>query len=397
MSVCIFSLQTLFVHNSILAKEATIRIPFRYVQSFIIIDVQIENVIPLQLIFDTGAEHTILFEKYWTDIISNAYQRDIKVIGSDLQTEIPAKLTHPLSLNFPLRYKCLTQLIVLEDHSTNISQVIGEPVHGILSASLFSQFIIQIDYKKRNIILHPLSTKVPEGFTELDIQIYKNKPYLETEVATKWGQKQKLNLLLDTGASLSLLMYTDSTSNIDLPDKMIPGYLGSGLGGMLKGFVGKVGLIYLDTFTLSNVISHFLMVDTEYSRIEKQNKQGLIGNLMLEKFELYIDYHRKKLFLKPTKKLYKEIKFDKSGMLIISGGNHLQNYYVSQVIPNSPAYEAGILPKDELVSINGWPCSWLSLSKILSSFQKEEGKKINLKLRRNGKKIKISFNLKSLI
>ncbi|MBK8956304.1 MAG: PDZ domain-containing protein [Saprospiraceae bacterium] len=377
--------------------DQAIRIPFRYVQSFIIIDVQLEELIPLKLIFDTGAEHTILFESLWTDIFENPYQRELKVIGSDLQTEIPAKLTPPRMLNFGSKYKCTSSLIVLNDQSTNISQVIGEAVHGILSASLFSQFVIQIDYTKKWIVLHPLSTVVPKGFTEVDIQIYKNKPYLEVQFLRKGKQFQKLNLLLDTGASLSVLMYNDSTSTMSYADKMIPGYLGSGLGGLLTGFVGKISAIHLDTFLLSNVVSHFLVVDTELSKSEKQNKQGVLGNVLLEKFDIYLDYMRGKLFLKPTKRFAKEIRYDRSGMLVISGGRDLQRYYVSQVIPGSPAFDAGILPGDELVAFKGWPRSLISLDKILSDLQGDVGSRIKVKVKRDGKKMKFVFYLRNLI
>lgn len=80
---------------------------------------------------------------------------------------------------------------------------------------------------------------------------------MQTEVRSNDTNSQVLNLLLDTGASLSLMMYTDSSSAVVVPDKIIPGYLGSGLGGVLSGFVGKIHSISFDSFLMPGVITHF--------------------------------------------------------------------------------------------------------------------------------------------
>ena len=207
------------LHSAISPVEKPIRIPFRYVQSFIVVEVYIEHLFPLNLIFDTGAEHTILFDRRWTDVFSEAYQREIKVIGSDLQTELPAMLTKPMSLIFGNRFQGETPLIILEQNQTNISQVIGEPVHGILSASLFSNFVLQVDYKNRTLVLHPINTRPPAGYHEMNIQVHKQKPYLLTEVKSTQYSSHQLNLLIDTGASLSLLLYLDSFSNLMMPNQ----------------------------------------------------------------------------------------------------------------------------------------------------------------------------------
>ena len=47
------------------ASNEPIKIPFRYIQSFILIDIKLEGVIPMTLLFDTGAEHNIFFDKIY--------------------------------------------------------------------------------------------------------------------------------------------------------------------------------------------------------------------------------------------------------------------------------------------------------------------------------------------
>ncbi len=395
--VNLFVLEVIHSSNSEFNSSQSIKIPFRYIQSFIIVDVQLEKILPVRLIFDTGSEHTILFEKKWTDIILDSYIREIKVIGSDLKMEIPALLTHPINLMFPGHKEFNSPLIVLKENTTNISQIIGEPIQGILSASLFSHYLIEIDYKNNYLVLHANNYKVDPDYTEIDIEVYKNKPYLSTQIKNRTDTDQTIKLLLDTGASLSLLMYSDSSTNLQIPDKVIPGYLGSGLGGMLNGFVGKMESIWIDTFEIHSVITHFLQLETSIAHTEAKHKQGIIGNQILDKFKIFLDYTNAKLYLKPGKKFDKRLSYDKSGMLIVSGGPDLQKYYIAYVIPGTPADAAGIRENDRITKINGYPASFISLRKINNMLHGETGKRIKLTIRRDGKKYKFVFNLKDLI
>lgn len=379
------------------STSRSIRLPFKYVQSFIIVELKLENLIPVNLIFDTGAEHTIMFEKKWTDLFPNVYQREIRVIGSDLQQEIPALVTSPMGLSFGDQYSINTPLIVLKEKINDISQVIGEPVHGILSAAIFNSYQIEINYKLRLIMLHPSSKKISPSFTAVPIQIYKNKPYISTRICISDTLSQVFNLLLDTGASLSLMMYSDTTGNLQLPDKMIPGYLGSGLGGVLNGYVGKINLLQFDTFKIQEVITHFLKIQTSIGRTESQSKAGLIGNHILDKFQLIFDYQNEKLYLKTTRNYKRKIDYDKSGMIVISGGLDLNSFYIAHILQGTPAANAGLMENDQIIKINSWPTSFYSLSKINRMLQQKAGKKIKLSVRRNGQKLKFEFYLKPLI
>lgn len=379
------------------APPKSIKLPFKYIQSFIIVDLKMEHLIPLNLIFDTGAEHTILFDRTWTDIFSNPYQRDIKIIGSDLQVELPAMLSVPRKLVFSDLFQRISPVIVLKEKSTNISQVIGVPIHGILSAALFSDFVIEIDYKNRNIYLHPRPYEVNVEFTVLDLHMQNNRPFLNSGLMSNNNSKNSKLLLLDTGASLSLLLYRDSSSTMELPNKMIPGFLGSGLGGLITGYVGKINYFELDSFKIPEVITHFMEIDQNATSSSGLSKSGLIGNQILDRFHLIIDYAKSKLYLKPNKNFNKKISYDKSGLMIISGGSKLKSYYVANVTPDSPADEIGIQPNDQILSVNGISVVFLSLNKIQKILQKEDGKRIKLKLKRGKKKIKVYFQLRSLI
>ena len=54
---------------NLLQGKKKVTIPFTYVNNFIILDVKIYGIIPLHLIFDTGAEHVIIFKRQYTNLI----------------------------------------------------------------------------------------------------------------------------------------------------------------------------------------------------------------------------------------------------------------------------------------------------------------------------------------
>ena len=63
------SLPAQIVGLDLLGGRDYVHLPFKLEQGFIIVDVRLENIVPLKMIFDTGAENTILFDKEIAQIL----------------------------------------------------------------------------------------------------------------------------------------------------------------------------------------------------------------------------------------------------------------------------------------------------------------------------------------
>ncbi len=380
-------------------ESQILRIPFRYVQSFIIIEVKLENVIPVRLIFDTGAEHNLLFDKAHTDLISQAYLREIKILGSDLSVEIPALLTDTLRINIDGKLEKKTQFISLKESNYYLSQIIGERVDGILSAKIFSDKVFEIDYKKAqiNIYENRPSDKKLSQYQECKIHVYKNKPYVFSDLSISNSDSvYNMNFLLDTGAGLGVLVYKDEQSTLQIPDKILPGRLGTGIGGIIEGYTSRSKFLHFCTTRYEDVVSNFQRVSGRFYETESKYKQGLIGNQILDNYKVIFDYATEKMYLKRSKEKTQYI-YDRSGISIIAGGPYFDQYYVAHIVPGSPADLARIQVGDRVKGVNGIPVVFLSLNKIHKRLSKPNKQKISLKLSRNGKKIKRTVFLKDLI
>ncbi|NOT36470.1 MAG: PDZ domain-containing protein [Saprospiraceae bacterium] len=380
-------------------NSQTTKIPFRYVQSFIIIEVKLEGVIPLRLLFDTGAEHNLLFDRSATDLIKDVYLRDIKVLGSDLIQEIPAMLTDYMGISLENTLERKVQFIVLKEFNQHLSSVIGERIDGILSAKIFANKVFEIDYKKHRIIVYdnkPAHKKLSH-YQECKINIYKNKPYVFSDLSLSNSDSvYNLNFLLDTGAGLALLIYKNEQTTLQIPEKGLPGKLGSGLGGVVEGYITRSKYLSFCKTRYDDVVSNFQEVSTIYSDKESRFKQGLIGNQILDHYSIIFDYSQEKMYLKRDKKI-DNFRYDRSGLSLICSGVNFDQFYIAHIIPGSPADQSRILIGDQLLSVNRIPCSFLTLHGIQTMLCKESGKKIRLKLLRNGKRIVREVYLQNLL
>ncbi len=383
----------------ILKDVKKIDIPFEFTNNLILVNVTFGRLFPLKFIFDTGAENTILSKREVTDALGFDYEREFKIMGSDLQAELTAYLVRGVYLNIEDMVAPNHSMLVLQEDYFNFEELLGIKVDGILGADIFRGLTVKIDYQRQVITLSKASSSKikKDGFEVLPILIEKNKPYLQTTVRTQADSIVKVKLLLDTGAMLSLLLNSDSHPSLQPPENTIQGQIGAGLGGFLTGHLGRVNALSLGDLMCTQVVTNFQSYQLGMDSIKMKGRNGIIGNEILSRFLVIIDYPGQKLYLQPNRRYKNEFEVDKSGLVIIASDYKLKKFTVHSVITNSPAMEAGMLKGDEIRSINGKPISFFNLEKINKLLRKKEGKKIKIVVKRDGLRLKFEFLLRKLI
>jgi PDZ domain/Aspartyl protease len=383
----------------ILKNVNKIEIPFDLTNDLILIKVTFGRIFPLTFIFDTGAENSILSDRTYTDMLDMRYEREFKLIGSDMRTEITAYLVRGIYLNIENMVVPSHSMLVLDQDYFNFEELLGIPVHGIIGADLFKGLIVKINYDKKVITLTKSGAKKSQtaGMQSYPIKIEKNKPYLNTTIKLQNDSTVNVKLLLDTGAMLSLLLNSDSHPDLKPPPNTIAGNIGMGIGGVLNGHLGRIKAIQVGYFQCNEVITNFQTLDAGMDTTMLYGRNGVIGNGLLSKFLVIIDYPAQKLYLQPNKQFKNDFEFDKSGLIVIAADYRLNQFLVHSVLPNSPAQASGILPGDEIKRINRSPAGMLSLIRINQLLRKKEGKNIVIVVNRNGERLKFEFRLKKLI
>ncbi|MEM6321757.1 MAG: PDZ domain-containing protein [Bacteroidota bacterium] len=379
--------------------EKKVEIPFEFRNNLILIDLIFDDVFPLTFIFDTGSENTILVKKEFTDLLNVSYEREFAVLGADYQKTLVAYLTRNINMDLPNLLGSKLDILVLKEDYFQFEEFTGLTIHGILGMDLFKTFTIEINYKKQILTLHRVEDfKVPDNrFSVLEADIHRNKPYIQAVAEVKGDTATNVKLLLDTGASLSLMLHNDSDSSIVMPSKLIPGKLGNGLGGYIAGFVGRINQLAFDNYEFNGVITNFQEVGDSLRYKVNNDRNGIIGNEILSRFTVIFDIARSKVYFKPIKRYNRFFKYDKSGISLIASGEALSEFRVKELVPNSPAEEAGVQVGDKLVNINYTPTSFYDLRKITRILQRRSGKRIRLVILRNGERKVFKFTLRDLI
>lgn len=382
------------------AGRKTVEIPFEYTNNFIILSLNFGGYLPLKFIFDTGAEHTILTKRELSDLLRVQYEREFRVAGSDLKTVLVAYLARHLRFDIPEKvYAPNEDILVLQEDYFRFEEYAGVNVHGILSANAFSRYVIKINYDRRTITLYDRETfKLrEEGYVPVPVELFRNKMYLNTTLQVLPDSVAAVKLLLDTGAGLPLLLFSNTHPLIHPPQQVLPSNIGMGLGGYLEGYTGRIHQIDMGGMNQSGVITYFQELDTSVNLEYLNHRDGLIGNALLNRFQVILDYEAAKIWLKPGKHFKEEYIYDRSGLSVVATGPKFNEFVVQNVLPNSPAAEADIRRDDQILRIGNSPASFFNLNDLQRLFQKKAGKRIKLTVKRGDQRIKKVLVLRDLI
>lgn len=377
-----------------------IDIPFEYKNNFIIVDLVFNKSLPLKFIFDTGAEYTIINKREITDIFNISYEKEFKILGSDMETELIAYLARGVTLDLNKLHGSHQDILILAEDYFRIEDYTGIDIHGIIGANFFKRYVIKIDYHRKvlSFIKPEIFHKIPAGYQEVPAHFKRNKPYLHIQTEVTADSVAQLNMLVDSGASLAMLIHSNTHPKINMPEHTIEGNLAMGLGGFIKGFLGRTHQIKLnETLHFQNVLTNFQKITAEQDTTHLNSRNGVIGNLILKRFTVLIDYPHEKVYLKPKRKYNRGFKYDKSGLGFIAAGKNLNRFVIHNVVKGSPADLAGIEEGDEIIRINLFGSSFYTLGSLNSLLKGREGKRIRMIIRRNGVRKKVIFRLKTLI
>jgi predicted aspartyl protease len=389
--------QTGFVFDN--PKKKSITINFKSSNNLIIIPVAINNSDTLNFILDTGVKSPIITELPFVNKLNLNFLQPISIqgLGEGEQLTAYRSGSNTISLEGLVAYN--QEIIMVINENFQISPILGIPVHGLIGFNLFKDYVVRIDYAE-----HKITLTKPEAFVYkererdivLPISIEQGKPFVSTSIVTDKNEDVRVKLLVDTGASDAIWLSTASDKRISLPDNHIETFLGRGLSGDLYGKKGRIGAIWVGPLVLYEPIVAFPENDVVDELIGKNDRNGTLGGEILRRFYLTMDYPGKRLILRPNANLKDEFNYNMSGLEVINPMPGLPIFLISNIQKNSPAYYAGILENDQIVSLNSTNNKSLTLNDINLLFQSQQDRRIKMTVLRNGEQVKTEFFLKKM-
>ncbi len=380
------------------ADAKKITIPFEQHNNLIVIPITINRFLTLKFILDTGVENAILTEKLYADILDVNYIREITIDGPGLIDSVEAFIANQVTFSLPggVVGTNMNMLVLKEDY-LQLSENIGDDVHGIIGYDIFSRFVVEINYDDNEItLIDPSRFKASRRATEIPIEIRGSKPFINATIKQD-NQKTSLDIMVDTGASHAALIDYNFLDGVDLPEKTIVTRLGRGIAGEIPGYIGRMDSVKIDCFDFSRMLVA-APFDGAYNKVIKRGARvGTFGGELLNRFNVTFDYSSKKMYLTKGDKYRDKFEYDMSGMTLNAVGPSLDTLKVVTVNPDGPAFKADIRPGDVIQRINGRNLRSNSLSEIYNLLQSRDGRKIRVVILRDGEKKKVKFRLKRII
>ncbi|MDF9800973.1 hypothetical protein OKW21_006236 [Catalinimonas alkaloidigena] len=383
-------------------RTKRVEIPFEMHSNLIVVPVRVnEAEHELKFILDTGVRTAILTDDIYVEGVPSPNDRVIHLMGAGKEGEISAFVSNNISFALPEGVEAEgNAMLVLQEDYLQLDNHLGVRIHGILGYEIFSRFVVEVDYMNQQLTLHrPEHFKPRSSYREFSMSIEDTKPYL-SDVKLKVNDTTyvPIKLMVDTGASHSLLLNTSSHPKITVPEKNLSGYLGRGLSGEIYGSLGRIGGLKLADYELEGIITSFPEDSSMILPAQSETMHnGNMGGSVLKRFRVVFDYANQKMYIKKNRLFRKDFEYNMSGMELIATGPLLSLLYISKITDDTPAERAGLLEGDMIISINGRRPPELDLGMFSALVNKRPGKRIRVKVLRNGKELKKTFRLERVL
>ncbi len=266
-----------------------------------------------------------------------------------------------------------------------LTEVYGQKIDGIIGFSFLSKFILKINFDSSFIdVFDKGRIKYPPGgyllrpiFTSLPIQALRIKD----------SRILNANFYIDTGAGLSFLLSKEfNQDSTFLSAKRKPVIVeAQGLGGKKRMTVTIIKEVKIGPYIFRKVPTHIM--DDEYNVTSYPYTGGLIGNEILHRFNIILNYGKREIHLLPNTHYKDPFDYSYTGMSIffIEG-----KVTIDDVILNSPAYKAGFKKGDIVVAVNANFSNDITQYKNLLQTQ---GEKLRVLITRNNTLEIINFKV----
>lgn len=374
----------LHLGTDILQGSKAVKLPVEHRNGFIIVKAKFAKYFEFNFILDTGSSNNIIFDKLYTDAIGMAYSDTIEVYGADLSEKKEALVAREIQLKFDKDNAIYRDFIVLKEYGGKINNIIGEEIHGILGGDFIKGLVLTLNYDKKHITLTDPNHFSSDALS-IPIKLLNKKPYFISQVSTADSTSREL-LLIDTGSKIPVILRSYEIKDTSAAVH----YIGHGLNGAIFGKLGYLKSFNMGPYQYTSVVfsSQILSDSLEHSL---NLQAGIIGESILKKFELSIDYSRLKMYITPLSKTLKDINLDQSGLVLHLTGNDYKDMEVIYVLPNSLADEAGIQKGDIVSKVGCWPIWLFSYGYIQRRLEQLDERKLKLTFKRGDEKYKVTL------
>ena len=270
-----------------------------------------------------------------------------------------------------------------------LSSAYGEKVDGIIGYSFLSRYIVMVNYDSSRIFVYSKGRmKYPRGGFLIKPNLI-NIPVFSVNI--KDEKELTPRFYFDTGAGMCLLLSSDfvSDSIFISPKRKFYTTQAEGLGGKAPMRQGVIKQIKIGPYRFKKVPTYIF--DDEYNVTSYPYLGGLIGNDLLRRFNLILNYDRRDLYLVPNSHFKDAFDYSYTGLGIYMIDGEIE---VVDVMPNSPSEAAGLKPGDVIMAVSN------NFSRNIQTYKgllQTPGQKVKILVMREGEPLILTLKVKSIL
>lgn len=283
------------------------------------------------------------------------------------------------------------QVKQLDFHINNydlLTSVYGIKIDGIIGYSFLRRYIVHLDFDKRVMEVYaPGRFKYPKG-GQLIRPNFSTLPLMQ---ATIQDSKTLLSrYIFDTGAGLCFLLSRDFVDDSMVFKSKRKFFLtqAEGLGGKKQMEIAVMKSIKIGNYKFKKVPVHIF--EDDYNVTNYPTMGGLIGNDLLRRFNITLNYPDQSIHLKPNNHFNDPFDYSYTGLGIYLIDGQIK---VVDIIEGSPGEKAGFKTDDIIFSIENNASNNIQAYKNL--FQNSIGK-IKVIVLRNNMPILLNMHVKDI-
>ena len=261
----------------------------------------------------------------------------------------------------------------------------GEKIDGIVGYALFSRYIVKIDYDSSKLFIYSQGTyKYPRGGLMLRPLLI-GIPIIDFSVLDE--RMVNARYYFDTGAGMCLLLSTKfaTDSNFISPKRKWVATQAEGLGGKTPMRQGVLRQLRLGPYRFRRVPTYIF--DDDYNITSYPYLGGLLGNDLLRRFNVVINYANRDIYLQPNSHFSEPFDYSYTGLGIYRINGQV---FIEDVMPGSPGELAGFRPGDIILAIdNNFSGNIQSYKTMLQS----TGQRLKLLVLRNNQPLVIPLKV----
>jgi len=345
-------------------------------------------------VFDTGADNL-----YFDSLFFSQNKFSYKNIAVALLPGVGSK---------PQKIKLILDTVNFHfsgnEYNTNrvpvlgLKGILGDIADGILGGNYFSGKVLEINYQHKYMkIYDSIDAALTNGYSKIVCENVNDRLYIPLKLKINDSLVIEGKFALDLGSGGSVSLTSPVAKQFALGQKIeqkIKYYTNyGGVGGKTSRYDFRAESLLIGDFELNDIVMDYS--EDKNGALSTTKNFGLLGNVILERFDLLIDFKNFFLYIKPNSHYTDVFTASRLGFTYVDRSETFAAWNLTGFYKDSPAEQSGLQIDDKITHLNDQPVTEINYEQQKELFKKAET--IKLTVKRNSEILFFNVILKEVI